>query len=119
MEAIIEKWEQILNAVKEEHELTKVSFETWLKPLEICAVEGKKLYILVPGEQVGLNYITKRYELPLKVAIAEITGIEYELVFVLSEQAKALRNSAAKKQMNSVFITSNYTEEKLPNNAST
>lgn len=101
MEAIIEKWEQILNAVKEEHELTKVSFETWLKPLEICAVEGKKLYILVPGEQVGLNYITKRYELPLKVAIAEITGIEYELVFVLSEQAKALRNAAAKKQMNS------------------
>lgn len=100
MEAILQKWEQILDTVREEHELTKVSFDTWLKPLEICSVEDKKLYILVPGEQVGLNYISKRYELPLKVAIAEITGIEYELVFVLTEQAKALRN-ANKKQANS------------------
>ena len=100
MEAILQKWEQILDTVREEHELTKVSFDTWLKPLEICSVEDKQLYILVPGEQVGLNYISKRYELPLKVAIAEITGIEYELVFVLTEQAKALRN-ANKKQANS------------------
>lgn len=100
MEAILQKWEQILDTVREEHELTKVSFDTWLKPLEICSVEDKKLYILVPGEQVGLNYISKRYELPLKVAIAEITGIEYELVFVLTEQAKALRNTN-KKQANS------------------
>lgn len=98
MEAILQKWEEILNTVKEEHDLTTISFNTWLKPLEICAVEGNKLYILVPGEQVGLNYISKKYELPLKVAIAEITGIEYELVFVLSEQAKALRKTPAKQQ---------------------
>ncbi|MCM1257156.1 MAG: chromosomal replication initiator protein DnaA [Roseburia sp.] len=98
MEAILQKWDEILNTVKEEHELTPVSFNTWLKPLEICAVDGNKLYILVPGEQVGLNYISKKYELPLKVAIAEITGIEYELVFVLSEQAKALRKTPAKQQ---------------------
>lgn len=98
MEAILQKWDEILNTVKEEYELTPVSFNTWLKPLEICAVDGNKLYILVPGEQVGLNYISKKYELPLKVAIAEITGIEYELVFVLSEQAKALRKTPAKQQ---------------------
>ena len=36
MEAILQKWEQILDTVREEHELTKVSFDTWLKPLEIC-----------------------------------------------------------------------------------
>lgn len=100
MEAILQKWDEILNTVKKEHDLSKISFNTWLKPLEICAVEGKKLYILVPGEQVGLNYISKRYELPLKVAIAEITGIEYELVFVLSEQAKALRKVYDKKREN-------------------
>ncbi len=98
MEAIIQKWEQILQTVKKEHELADVSFNAWLKPLEICAVEGNKLYILVPGEQMGLNYISRKYELPLKVAIAEITGIEYELVFVLSEQAKLLRKGPVKKQ---------------------
>lgn len=98
MEVIFEKWEQILQTVQKEHDISQISFDTWLKPLELCAVEGNKLYILVPSEQLGLNYITKRYELPLKVAITEITGIEYELVFVLKEQAKALRNPPAKKQ---------------------
>lgn len=98
MEAILQKWDEILNTVKKEHDLTTVSFNSWLKPLEICAVDGNKLYILVPGEQLGLNYISKKYELPLKVAIAEITGIEYDLVFVMSEQAKALRKAPAKQQ---------------------
>lgn len=32
MEQIISKWEEILQTVKDEHELTDVSFNTWLKP---------------------------------------------------------------------------------------
>lgn len=97
MEAIFEQWEQILQEVKEEHDISQISFDTWLKPLELCAVEDNKLYILVPSEQLGLNYISKKYELPLKVAITEMTGIEYELVFLLPEQAKKLRSTPAKK----------------------
>ena len=99
MEAIFEKWEDILQTVKEEHEITQISFDTWLKPLEICTVDDHKLYILVPEEMntTGLNYITRKYELPLKVTIAEMTGIEYELIFVLPEQAKKLK-AAPKKQ---------------------
>lgn len=104
MEEILQKWEDILLTVKEEHELTNVSFNTWLKPLEICAVVGNKLYILVPGEQVGLNYISKRYKLPLKVAITEITGVEYELIFVLPDQAKQLRAASKKKTSASEII---------------
>lgn len=98
MEAIFEKWEDILQTVKEEHEITQISFDTWLKPLEICTVDDHKLYILVPEEMniTGLKYITRRYELPLKVTIAEMTGIEYELVFVLPEEAKKLKTSPKK-----------------------
>ncbi|MBO5371410.1 MAG: chromosomal replication initiator protein DnaA [Lachnospiraceae bacterium] len=98
MEAIIEKWEQILQTVKEDHELTDISFNTWLKPLEICAVDGIKLYIQAL-DQMSLNYIARKFELPLKVTIAEATGIEYEIVFVLPEQAKSLRSAPAKKQV--------------------
>ena len=91
MELILEKWEEILRTVKEEHELTDVSFDTWLKPLSVYNIEGSKLYILVPSEQMGLNYITKKYTLPIKVAIAEITGNDYEIIFILQEQAKKLK----------------------------
>lgn len=99
MEAIFEKWDQILQSVQKEHDLSPVSFRTWLKPLEICTIKDNKLYILVPsGEKTALDYISKRYGLPLKVAIAEMTGIEYELVLVLPEQAKKLRPSSNKNQ---------------------
>ena len=40
---------------------------------------------------MGLNYITKKYTLPIKVAVAEIIGKDYEIEFVLPEQAKSMR----------------------------
>lgn len=91
MEQIVQKWEEILQTVKKEHELTDVSFNTWLKPLEVFSVKDNTLYILVPDEQMGLNYITKKYTLPIKVAVAEIIGKDYEIEFVLPEQAKSLK----------------------------
>ena len=98
MEAVKEKWNDILQTVKEEHELSQVSFDTWMKPLEICAVEGDRLYILVPTGQMGINYITKKYELPLKVAITEMTGMDYELNFVPPEQAKSLQKRSSVRE---------------------
>ena len=90
MDKILEKWNEILKTVKEEHELTDVSFDAWIRPLEVFAVEDNNLYILVPSEQMGLSYISKKYYLPLKVAVAEIIGKEYEIEFILPDQAKNL-----------------------------
>ena len=91
MEKIIEKWDEILNTVKKEYEISEVSFDTWLRPLEVFAIEGNTLYILVPSEQMALSYISKKYLAPLRVAIVEITEIEYEIKFILPEDAKALK----------------------------
>ena len=90
MDKVIEKWDEILNTVKTEHEISDVSFDTWMRPLKVFAIEGNKLYILVPSEQMALSYIQKKYYLPLKVAIAEITNIEYEIEFILPDQAESL-----------------------------
>lgn len=102
MEKVIEKWEEIINTVKKEHELSEVSFDTWIRPLEVYGIDGNKLYILVPSEQMGLSYISKKYYLPLKVAIAEITGTEYDIEFILPDQADSLSikgsNNKNKKQ---------------------
>lgn len=91
MDFIFEKWNDILSAVKLDNQMTEVSFDTWLKPLEPFAVEGQKLFILVPMEQMGINYIQKRYALHLKVAIAETIGEDYELEFIMPEQAKSIK----------------------------
>ena len=96
MDKIIEKWDEILNTVKEEHEISEVSFNTWLKPLSVFAVENNKLYILVPDEQIGLSYITKKFLLPIRVSVAEITGTDYEIEFILPEQTKKIKPYKAK-----------------------
>ena len=40
MDKIIEKWDEILNTVKQEYEISDVSFDTWIRPLEVFAIEG-------------------------------------------------------------------------------
>ena len=90
MENIINKWDEILNTVKKEHEISDISFDTWMRPLEVYAVEENTLYILAPFEQMALSYIQKKYYLPLKVAIGEIIGKEYDIQFLLPETAKSL-----------------------------
>ena len=100
MDKVIEKWEDILKKKKKEHDISDVSFDTWMRPLKVYAVEGNTLYILVPSEQMALSYIQKKYYLPLKVAIAEMTGTEYEINFILPEQIDSLGLSSknTKKQ---------------------
>ncbi|MEY8428477.1 chromosomal replication initiator protein DnaA [Lachnospiraceae bacterium 46-15] len=90
MNILEDKWEEVLTTVKIEHELSQISFDTWLKPLTILKYdkEGNKIYILVPQGDMGLNYISKKYTLPIKVAIAEVAGIECDIEFILPEQAK-------------------------------
>ena len=115
METVEQKWEEILQRVKEEHDMTDISYNTWIKPLEICCVKEQKVYILVPTEQMGLNYVEKKYTLPIRVAIAEVTGTEYDIEFILPEQAKSLRPARPKKKADDTSdkssLNPNYTFE--------
>ena len=96
MNVIEEKWDEILNIVRTEHELSDVSFNTWLVPLKVHSVDKNRVTIIVPSQQVGLNYISKKYTLPLQVAIGEATGMmNCQVRFVLQadvETAKPLPN---------------------------
>ena len=90
MNTVIEKWDEILNIVKTEHDLSEVSFNTWLKPLKVYEVNGNVDTIIVPSEQVGLSYITKKYKLPLQVTISEVAGMDNcDVRFILPEDVPA------------------------------
>ena len=43
MNLIYEKWEEILEFMRRDLDMTSVSFETWIKPLKIQSVEFLKL----------------------------------------------------------------------------
>ncbi|WPX71688.1 Chromosomal replication initiator protein DnaA [Blautia coccoides] len=71
--------------IKTEHQLSDVSFNTWLKSLTVHKVEGDTVTIIVPTGQIGINYIANKYLLPLKVAISETAGEDYEIALILPD----------------------------------
>ena len=86
LEMIKEKWPDVLVYLKNEYEISDVSFKTWILPLEIAAVDDHAIVLIVPEESIGLNYIKKKYYLPLKVSVSEVTGQDYDIQFVLPDE---------------------------------
>ncbi|MEG0813613.1 MAG: chromosomal replication initiator protein DnaA [Clostridium sp.] len=93
IEKIKEKWDDILLHIKEEHELTDVSFKTWLLPTEPYSMKGSKLFILVPDIHF-LGYIKKKYGFLLQITIEELTGYECEVDFLTIEQVNKDSNDS-------------------------
>lgn len=59
IETLKSKWDDILHYIKEEHEVSDVSFNTWLIPLRLYSVEqGNVVRIIVPDANF-LGYIRK------------------------------------------------------------
>lgn len=87
MNEVKKKWPEIIEHLRVEHELLNVSFNTWIKPLKVYDVIDDTAYILV-NKDSSVEYIDKKYRLPLMVCIAEITGKEYEIQFVSEDDDK-------------------------------
>ena len=55
MHPIQEKWTDILNTIREEHQLSDISFKTWLETLTVHSVEDNEVTIVVPTGLIGIN----------------------------------------------------------------
>ncbi|MCQ2530352.1 MAG: chromosomal replication initiator protein DnaA [Lachnospiraceae bacterium] len=103
LETIKNKWPDILNHLKQEYDISDVSFNTWLLPLKVESVENDTIILVVPEESVGLQIIKKKYYLPLKVSVEEVVGAPFEIEFVLPTELKqtaaALSKQEASEQM--------------------
>ena len=87
MDIVNEKWPEIIEHLRIEHELSNVSFTTWIQPLKVFEIIDNTVFILV-NMKASVEYIEKKYLLPLKVCISEITGIDYEVVFVSEDDSR-------------------------------
>ncbi len=87
MDIVNEKWPEIIEHLRVEHELSNVSFTTWIKPLRVYEIIDNTVFILV-NMNASVEYIEKKYLLPLKVCISEITGIDYEVVFLSEDDSR-------------------------------
>ena len=103
MNVIEEHWQEILQRVKEDCELLDVSYNMWLKPLQVYKYENGTLYILVSLEEIAINIINKKYSFPIKSAVAEITGISCEIRFIQQKDIAEMEEVSSYNNTSTVF----------------
>ena len=117
MEELVKKWDDVLDYLKTEYSISDVSYNSWLKPLELFQIEDNKLYITYNGDQnqMTIGYITRKYATPIKVTIAELTGTQFdEIIFITQENANQIKKE---KNIDLIKIeeTNSFEEKRIGN----
>ena len=97
MAEISENWELIKETVRNEYNISEISFNTWIEPLKFNSVENNVVVIIVPSEKGPvLSYLENKYKDCFKVTISEIMDHTYDdVVFKLEKDI----DSAPKKEL--------------------
>ena len=111
---LYEKWDDILENMKTEFEISAPIYRTFVKTLSIYHVEGNKLTVLIDDVKIGnsKSFVEQRYSLFLAISIEEFTGIQYDISFVSRSelgQQKADDSEKKEKKHNNPTINSKYT----------
>ena len=81
-----ENWDAIKDTLKENYDISKVSYDTWIVPMEIHNVDNDQVYILADTKGIPniLDYIKKKYKQILEIVIEEKIGLHCNVIFVTS-----------------------------------
>ena len=114
---IKENWKTIQKFIRDEFDISDVSFETWISPLVPIKVhsdidKNPVLDVLIPqDEDYFKKYVEKKYSQILRVAVAERTGIDCRInilnksdISQRDEKTSIISND--KKKVNNYFLLS-------------
>lgn len=79
---INDKWSDILNFMREEFEVTDLSYSTWLKPLIPYKVSDHNLYIVTSDNPKIVEIVRKKYNDYMSIAIQKVTRLDLNPVFI-------------------------------------
>ena len=114
MDVIRENWELIKDTVRREYELSSVSFNTWVKPLEYHDTVDDVISIIIPSDQgMSLNYISSKYSKFFQVTISEMFDHLYEIEFVLEKDLKYNHPNEKESSNTNLFNNINYENSHL------
>ena len=90
MEKIIkEKWNEILEFMKTEYNISKVAYETWLLTLSIHSVQDDTIIVAVEDSKATMiDFIKNKYGQFLQTAIEEMFDQKFELQYVAASNVQ-------------------------------
>ena len=99
-------WSKFLTEVKDD--LTSLSFDTWFKDTQLYELDAGKAFIIVPMP-IHKKHLADNYSDLILSHLNDITGTNFELVFLLKEEAekreKEKKKIKSEKQDNIVNIS--------------
>ena len=88
MNMIKENWNEIKETIRREYNLSSISYDTWISPLNLYKVENNTVIILIPSDKEhALNYISSKYKSYFQVTISELFDDLYDISFILESDA--------------------------------
>ena len=110
MNEIKDRWNEIKEIIRDEYDLTAISFNNWVEPLQFYKVENDIVTILIPSAQARLlKYIQKNYYFCFKATISELMNYEYDVVFIAEDDVIAeqkgdtIKSRQSKKNKNNTI----------------
>ncbi len=104
MHFIGENWEMIKQTIHTEYDLTNISYNTWIEPLQFSDVKDDTVYIQIPtGQSHALNYISNKYSNYFKVTISEMMDHDYDVAFILEKEKTADSDTDLKSPASNIY----------------
>ncbi|MDE5908766.1 MAG: chromosomal replication initiator protein DnaA [Lachnospiraceae bacterium] len=89
MDFIKENWELIKETLRTEYDLSDISYNTWVKPLNYHSEKDDIVTIMIPSDQAhALKYISSKYKSYFQVTISEMMDHTYDISFILEKDAE-------------------------------
>jgi len=111
MEKVIkEKWNDILEFMKTEYNITKVAFENWLLTLSVHSVQDNTIIVAVEDSKATMiEFIKNKYGQFLQTAIEELFDQKFEIKYVAASNVQTEAPSSKPKNESYNNLNPKYT----------
>ncbi len=113
MDEIKENWLTVKETIRREYNISDISYQTWVAPLEFYNIVDDVVSIIIPSDQAhALNYISTKYKSFFQVTLTEMFDHNYDVKFILEKDAKSSDVEIEKTTVNP-FYNINYESANL------
>ena len=112
MDILKEQWQNILQKVKTDLDLSDFQFETWFSGLKVYDLKDDTIYVALSREgEFAIQHFERKYSIFLQGSIEEVTGKVYKLKYIMPTEIERMRNQAKKAESanknHSISLTAN------------
>lgn len=114
MNEIKENWQIIKETMRREYNISDISYQTWVAPLEFYTVTDDVVSIIIPTDLApALNYISSKYKSFFQVTITEMFNHNYDVKFIFEKDAINLDNKDNNAALSNPVYNINYENANL------